>query len=304
VSAPETPREALLRPAVARETILIVGAVTLGPRVMEKLVSAGFALVRTPSAEAALQLSSEQTPAAILLSASAEGDPFGAVRHLRAQERLAFVQICVFAARDSRLYGSEALAAGADDFFEGGRERDDGAERLFARIARARSLAQLALLDPLTELYNRRFLDQRVAAEIARARRGETTLSIALVDLDDFKSVNDRLGHTAGDRTLVAFAQALRSSVRGYDIVCRFGGDEFIILRPECSAEEARAALGELEARCASAGAALPAVTFSAGIAQFPDDGGSWSELFEVADQNVRAAKRRGRNVTIGRDQP
>jgi diguanylate cyclase (GGDEF)-like protein len=143
-------------------------------------------------------------------------------------------------------------------------------------------------------------MNDRLPAEIARAARGGNTLSIAVVDLDDFKLINDTFGHAVGDRALVAFARALRADLRAYDLVCRFGGDEFVVLFPDCGAVGAAAALGKLRARRTWALSDFPVATFSAGIAQFPDDGHSLTELFEVADRNVRRAKQRGRGVTIG----
>jgi diguanylate cyclase (GGDEF)-like protein len=156
------------------------------------------------------------------------------------------------------------------------------------------------MLDPLTDLQNRRFMNERLPAEIARAGRARARLSIGVIDLDEFKQVNDRFGHAAGDRALVAFARALRSELRSYDIVCRFGGDEFVVLFPDCGVRGGHAALNQLQTRRSWAVQDLPVVSFSAGLAQFPDDGCSWRELFDVADENVRDAKAGGRGRTIG----
>src|SRR5205807_2635653 len=114
-----------------------------------------------------------------------------------------------------------------------------------------------------------------------------------LIDLDDFKCINDVLGHTAGDRALAAFAHALSSSFRAYDTTCRFGGDEFVALFPNCDAERTLKRLDDLHARLAATAWDPPCPTFSAGIAVSPADGVSWDELFEVADRNLRDAKAR-----------
>ena len=285
-----------------RDTILVVGGLPLSPRVQQTLAAAGFRLVRVADAEEARRSSTDEVPAAVLLEPSAGGDPFAAVRELRENERSAFVQVFVFTPQDSVVRAGEAVAAGADDVFVKPGDDEEAGERIVARIARSGMQAQLALVDPLTELYNRRLLDERVPAEIARAARTGTLLSVAVLDLDGFKAINDTLGHAAGDRALVAFGRALRSSVRGYDLVGRFGGDEFVLLLPECGAEGLRVALGNLRARRSWALPGQPAVTFSAGLALFPDDGATWSELFEIADANVRVAKGRGGNQIVGRD--
>jgi diguanylate cyclase (GGDEF)-like protein len=142
-------------------------------------------------------------------------------------------------------------------------------------------------------------MNERLPAEVAHARRNGTTFAIAFVDLDKFKRLNDSFGHAAGDRALAAFGRVLRSGLRLYDVACRFGGDEFVVLFPDCNAQGATAALTKLRSERAWVLSDLPAVTFSAGIAQFPDDGRSWAEIFEVADRNLRSAKRGGRGRTV-----
>src|SRR5438128_10283073 len=89
----------------------------------------------------------------------------------------------------------------------------------------------------------------RTADEVARGARRGSELAVALVDLDEFKPINDTQGHAAGDRALRAFAHALRTGLRSYDLVCRFGGDEFVVLFPDCSAAGARVALSQFRGR-------------------------------------------------------
>jgi two-component system cell cycle response regulator len=287
-------------------TILVVGNTTATAGIMQRLSSAGFAVVCVRTAEDAQRFSSTRIPAAVFLGPAAGVDPYAIVRRLREEDRLAFVPIFVFDETGDGDRIGRAVAAGADDAF-GPIHDTDGAydlvERVVARVARARSLAQLALLDPLTGLHNRRFMNDRLPAEIARAGRTNATLSLSLVDLDDFKAINDTFGHLAGDGALAAFGRALREGLRSYDVVCRFGGDEFVLLLPGCGASDARTVFAHLRAQHAWDVPGLPAVTFSAGIAQFPDDGATWTDLFEVADRNVRRAKEGGRNRTFGRDQ-
>src|SRR5215203_2114054 len=108
-----------------------------------------------------------------------------------------------------------------------------------ALSAEVRALARLARTDPLTGLANRRGWDEQLSRELARAQRSAAALSIALLDLDDFKSFNDAHGHQAGDRLLVEAAAAWRGQLREVDVLCRWGGDEFAVLLPDCSASEA-----------------------------------------------------------------
>jgi len=118
-------------------------------------------------------------------------------------------------------------------------------------LAKVQSLTdevyKLAALDQLTGLYNRRSGEQRLAEEISRAMRHERPLTILLADLDGLKQINDRLGHAAGDLILKGFSDRLRKAIRGSDLAVRLGGDEFMVLLPECRADEVRHVLNRLE---------------------------------------------------------
>jgi diguanylate cyclase len=108
------------------------------------------------------------------------------------------------------------------------------------------ALAQLVRTDPLTGLANRRGWDAQLGRELARAQRSGAALSIALLDLDNFKRFNDANGHQAGDRLLVEAAAAWRGQLRDIDVLCRWGGDEFALLLPDCSASEAEEVIARL----------------------------------------------------------
>jgi diguanylate cyclase (GGDEF)-like protein len=106
---------------------------------------------------------------------------------------------------------------------------------------------KLAVLDPLTGLYNRRSGEQRLAEEISRAARHGRPLTLLLLDLDRLKQINDQFGHAAGDTALRASAERLQRAIRGSDQAVRLGGDEFMVILPECKADEVRHVLGRLE---------------------------------------------------------
>jgi len=112
--------------------------------------------------------------------------------------------------------------------------------------ARAEAYYELAILDPLTGLYNRRFCQERLKAEIARANRHGIPLAVLLFDLNDFKQINDQIGHAAGDYALKEFALRLNKTIRGSDFAVRNGGDEFMVVLPECPAENVEAVLARL----------------------------------------------------------
>jgi diguanylate cyclase (GGDEF)-like protein len=289
------PRSLFRRADEPRRVVLVVGDVDVAPALGRGLLRGGLTFVHVASANEARAFITDHLPVAVLVSGilHSVGEAFSLVQWVRAQQRLAFVQVFVSPATVSR---GAAVDLGADDAFA--HIDADAVICMVARIRHADTLAQLALLDPLTQLHNRRFMNDRLQAEVSRAVRARATFSLALIDLDDFKQINDTYGHAAGDRALVAFAGALRRDLRAYDVPCRFGGDEFVVLFPDRDRAGAQAALGKLRRRAGWSVPGLPLVTFSAGIAQFPDDGEVWSKLFDVADRRTLAAKNIGGNQT------
>lgn len=159
-------------------------------------------------------------------------------------------------------------------------------------------LQHLILTDELTGLYNRRYLEVRLEEELNRARRFSRPFSLLFLDLDDFKSVNERYGHPAGDRLLVEFGQVLRENARAMDVVFRYGGEEFILLLPETGLEDALEVAQRLQRQVGERSflEGCLAITFSGGVASFPADGTDGETLVERADVALRAAKARGKN--------
>ncbi len=150
-----------------------------------------------------------------------------------------------------------------------------------------------ARTDPLTGVYNRRFLEEFLGREITRSRRGHQPLSILLLDLDGFKAFNDRHGHLAGDQTLVAVATALRDAVRATDIVARFGGDEFIVVLPNTQGETARRIAREL------AQTVPQPLRFSVGIGCLGEGVLSSADLIAIADAGLMQAKQTGAGLAL-----
>ncbi len=157
-----------------------------------------------------------------------------------------------------------------------------------------------ALTDPLTGLPNTRFLSMHLTQELARAARQDSPLALLVVDVDDFKQVNDSEGHCIGDRTLVEVARQLAASVRPYDVCARYAGDEFIVMMPECGPDEAEQrrreladAIGRVQVE-ATPGRWIT-VTASVGAAVFPDDGDSYESLLQAADRRMYADKTQAR---------
>jgi diguanylate cyclase (GGDEF)-like protein len=174
------------------------------------------------------------------------------------------------------------------------RELEELAKRAGPAIENAkrfREARRLADLDSLTGLHNQRFFYETLAREVARAQRYGRHLALIVLDLDDFKPITDRIGHLAGDTVLAETAARVREVVRSADIACRGGGDEFAVILPESSAEEA----DQLYRRLRSAVAAAPVgqagrLFVSAGIAELLQDDDA-TRLFERADEAVYRAK-------------
>ncbi len=149
---------------------------------------------------------------------------------------------------------------------------------------------RMAMFDPLTGLYNRRFAEQRLKAEIARSERRGLSMIVVLLDLNDFKKINDGHGHLVGDQVLKEFAKCLTSSTRGSDLAVRWGGDEFMLLLLDCGVEQLSLVLQRLDGFSVEVrGNRLP-VLFSVGWKSY-EPGDDFECLIEEADRNLYSHK-------------
>jgi len=176
-----------------------------------------------------------------------------------------------------------------------------------ANIGLREALRSQSIKDPLTGLYNRRFLTEMLDREIRRAVRAELPLGVLMLDLDHFKNFNDTYGHDAGDTVLRETALLLSKSIRVEDTVCRFGGEEFVIILPTADlngahgrAERIRSKLRELTVL--HQGQSLGMITVSVGVSALPEHGTSAKELLEAADAALYRAKREGRDRVVNAD--
>jgi diguanylate cyclase (GGDEF)-like protein/PAS domain S-box-containing protein len=161
-------------------------------------------------------------------------------------------------------------------------------------------LREQAIRDPLTGLFNRRYLPEMLERELGRALREAYPVSMVMIDVDNFKDVNDEHGHAVGDLVLRLLGALLRSQTRPGDIACRYGGDEFLVVLPNtsprdaaCRAEELRIAVREASVPWLETGAPT---TISSGVAAFPMHGSTAEEVMQAADTAVYAAKASGRD--------
>jgi diguanylate cyclase (GGDEF)-like protein len=164
-------------------------------------------------------------------------------------------------------------------------------------------LREQAIRDPLTNLFNRRYMQKIIERELAGAQRLQRTTAVLMMDIDHFKRLNDTFGHKAGDLMLQAFGALLRDETRAYDVACRYGGEEFVVIMPGATmeagyrrAEQLRSQFAEV--RLDFSGSELRA-TVSVGVAIFPLHGETSDALLRAADQALYAAKAGGRNCVV-----
>jgi diguanylate cyclase (GGDEF)-like protein len=228
------------------------------------------------------------------------------VRHLGYQA--ACIVMTAYASWDSAV---EAIKSGAEDYLPKPCHlellrlvvaRTLGKRRLEERASQAELYERLAHTDGLTDLYNYRFFQQLLSVEMSRAQRFRRPLSLIMLDIDHFKAYNDVYGHQAGDHALRRLAALLRRSSRSYDLVARYGGDEFVIILPETdrgtAAEVAERIRACVEQTSPTGNDVLPGhqLTTSLGIASFPQDATDTGDLIRKADRALYQAKSAGRN--------
>lgn len=164
-------------------------------------------------------------------------------------------------------------------------------------------LYEISVLDGLTNLYNRRYLEQRLGKEMAYSKRFKKPLTVMMVDIDFFKKLNDGFGHQAGDHALRIVSDTLTTALREYDIVARYGGEEFAVVLPSTPRHKGASIAERLRQSIAESNIVhkerkLP-VTISVGVSSFPEDADTADDLVAKADRALYEAKRQGRNQVV-----
>ncbi|MBJ6364056.1 response regulator [Paenibacillus sp. GCM10012307] len=189
---------------------------------------------------------------------------------------------------------------GADDYVTKPFQYEELAARIYSLLHRNKGFEQMAFRDPLTGVFNRRYMDQQLQRELQRIERYPTPITMAFIDIDRFKSINDTFGHSAGDVVLQGLANVLQNRMRVTDLIARFGGEEFVVVMPNTTAEEGERVLGEAlqvvrETAVARDEVREYRITFSAGVAQWRE-GLTAEQWIRLADTAMYNSKANGRN--------
>ncbi|RIJ28733.1 PleD family two-component system response regulator [Henriciella algicola] len=282
-------------------------------RLRDPLEQAGHRVFTLDQADGLKQSGNEKLDV-VLLGMSNQGyDPLRLCAHLRTNDATRALSIIVTVdERDVDLAG-RALELGASDVIQQPLAVEELLARIRTQTRRSRYVEilrnrvdrglELSVIDQLTGLYNRRYMNNQLSLWMKRSSMGGTPLSVVSVDIDHFKKVNDVYGHEAGDRVLKEFAERIMANVRPKDIVCRPGGEEFLVIMPEtggdlaCSAaERIRRAIAAETFDGGTRSASALEVTVSAGVATFLGDEDTIADMMRRADDALYKAKSAGRN--------
>lgn len=241
-------------------------------------------------------------------------DGVSVCREVRQLTDRAYTYILLLTAKSQQRDLVEGLGAGADDYLTKPYSGDELRARLFSGerilavqhelVAAREALRTQAVRDPLTGLFNRRYMSEALERELRRAEHGGQPLSMVMLDVDHFKTFNDTSGHQAGDDLLTQIGSLLQGRTRREDIACRYGGEEFLLILPGAPLEAARRRADELrdgvrEMVVEHRGRPLGPISVSAGVACFPEHGTTADDLLRAADTALYRAKELGRDRVI-----
>ncbi len=234
-----------------------------------------------------------------------ECDGVELARLIRQQEAYVSVPIVFLSTEQDTDKQLSAMKEGADDFLTKPIQAGHLVSSVTARAERSRILRSFMERDGLTGLFNHTKVKEQLAVELARAKRQNTALAYAMLDIDDFKSINDNYGHAAGDRVIKSLARLLRQRLRTGDIIGRYGGEEFAVILPGTNVQDAFTVLDQLRENFLglqhSCGDTVFSVSCSCGIATYPEFS-DISLLSDAADQALYRAKREGKDRVVLND--
>ena len=270
--------------------------------------------ILTEPADAVFQVTGAQYELALVSMSLDDFDPLRVCSQMRTVDHTRNLPIILMADEGDKPRVVRALDLGVNDFISRPVERNELAARVRTQIRRHRYAMELresvnntlalAVTDELTGLYNRRYFERHLGVMLGKAQAQERDMALMILDIDFFKAVNDTHGHDAGDAVLREFAGRLKRNIRGVDLACRFGGEEFVVLMPDTDPEQAEAVAERVRQAMAERpfeiGLARPlSVTISIGVALNESLADTPESLLKRADVALYRAKREGRNRVI-----
>ncbi|MGE5417280.1 MAG: response regulator [Acidobacteriota bacterium] len=288
---------------VSGQILLIEDSASTQEVVIHSLGELGIRVVAAGTGEAGLaELSGSMFDLILLDIMLPDTDGYKLFETIRSDPRWELIPIVFLSAKaelDDKIAGWEL---GADDYITKPFEGSELNARVMGRLRRAGNILQASTRDYLTNALSRRYLDENLSQLTAQTARSSSVLSIALLDLDNFKSVNDTYGHQTGDAVLRGLVSFLHDKVRQADVVGRFGGEEFMIIFPNTDSQDAQTKVTELIEQFKKVPFMAPNlpdpffVSFSAGIASFPQHGDNTQSLISGADVALYLAKSQGKS--------
>lgn len=276
----------------------------------DALESRGWMVIASTELEVAAEQYYDHRPDCLIVDINLEGESgFKFLESLQKHTRNKYVPKIMISVSNDRETRLNSYKLGADDFISKPIDLEEFLLKIDRHLANKKLFDQSAMIDELTRLYNRRFFDESLAVFMNELSRNHRTFSLAILDLDFFKNINDTYGHPAGDLVLAEFAKYLKENVRQTDYVFRYGGEEFVVLFSGATDSESKIALEKIlqgfsEKRFEPCGNSF-SVTFSAGVFMADQPGIGKETIVRAADQALYEAKQKGRaRVECGKADP
>ncbi len=279
--------------------VLLLEEGIIRERLKGYLESKGYIVLEAENGAGALGLLNEQTPDIIIIDAYLS--PISSIefcRRVREKPLTAVIPLVLLMDDEDDISNNLVrLQVGADDYIHKSIGAEELAARIQAKIARFHALRKLVQIDSFTQLYSRYYFDKTLASVLKMSDRYQHDVSLSILDIDYFKEFNDTYGHQIGDFVIKSVAQFIREKLREVDIVARYGGDEFVVIMPETSKDNAEKAMVRIQSElagqifCCSQVEESLKISISYGIANYPQDAGNDYELVHKADQALYAIK-------------
>jgi two-component system cell cycle response regulator len=301
----ESPKEGEAVPAKSR-VLLVEDDATVRSMVVDFLKPRHYEIYQAVNGLEGLQIATMEKPDVILLDIiMPEMNGLDLIKNIRKQPGTMLIPIIVLTAVNNIETKINVYRAGGDGILS----KPFYLQELEVRIERAIQISnnfmKLTYVDALTGVFNRRLFDDRLPTEINRTKRYSQNLSLIMLDIDHFKKFNDTYGHRAGDFVLSSLAQHIKKSLRTQDFVCRYGGEEFVIIMPMTKGPDAAMVMSRIRADLQDRYFYSPYdnqdfnIHISVGVAQVPEDASDADSLTRAADEALYEAKETGRNKVV-----